>query len=111
MSSTSCLVHTAKYESFGLVLIEAGACQAPVIATRVGGIPEIISSSDFGLLFNSGDIDALTAAISDTLRSPGQAKKRGMNLQHRVSNHFSAKSMLEGYLRVFRKVTQSLTLA
>ncbi|MBP2665274.1 MAG: hypothetical protein H6Q76_254 [Firmicutes bacterium] len=111
MSHTICLVHTAKYESFGLVLIEAGACQTPVIATRVGGIPEIIPSSNFGLLFNNGDIDELTAALLDTLRAPDQAKARGRNLQQRVSNQFSAKYMLEGYLRIFRKVSQNLTLA
>ena len=111
MSHTSCLVHTAKYESFGLVLIEAGACKTPVIATRVGGIPEIIPSSDFGLLFSNGDVDELTAAISDTLNSPDHAKTRGINLQQRVSNQFSAKSMLEGYLRIFRKVTKNPTLA
>ncbi|WP_169795454.1 glycosyltransferase family 4 protein [Dechloromonas denitrificans] len=111
MRNTNCLVHTAKYESFGLVLIEAGACQTPVIATRVGGIPEIIPSSDFGLLFNNGNIDELTAAISETLRSPDRAKKRGINLQQRVSNQFSAKSMLEGYLRIFRKITENPTVA
>lgn len=105
MRGTSCLVHTSKYESFGLVLIEAGACRAPVVATRVGGIPEIIPSSDFGLLFNNGDIDGLTEAISDTLRSPDQAKTRGINLQQRVFNHFSVNSMLEGYLSILGKTT------
>lgn len=111
MSNATCLVHTAKSEPFGLVLIEAGACKTPVIATRVGGIPEIIPSSDFGLLFSNGDIDELTAAISDTLNSPDHAKTRGINLQQRVSNQFSAKSMLDGYLRIFRKVTKNPTLS
>lgn len=106
MSGASCLVHTSKYESFGLVLIEAGACQAPVVATRVGGIPEIIPSSDFGLLFNNGDIDDLTAVISETLHFPDRAKARGVSLQQRVASHFSAKSMLEGYLSIFRKHTK-----
>jgi glycosyltransferase involved in cell wall biosynthesis len=50
-------------ESFGVAVIEAGACRRPVIASRVGGVPEVMRDGETGLLLPPGDVDALAAAI------------------------------------------------
>lgn len=101
MRGATCLVHTAHSEPFGLVLIEAGACGAPIIATRVGGIPEIIPSDEFGVLFEDGDVDALAGAISSLLDAPGLANERAKLFFDRVGTVFSTDAMCDGYLKMF----------
>ena len=101
MRGAACLVHTSHSESFGLVLIEAGACGAPIIATRVGGIPEIIPLDKFGVLFEDGDVDGLINAISSVMDAPGQAKERAQRFLDRVGTVFSTNAMCDGYSRMF----------
>jgi len=100
MRSATCLVHTSHSESFGLVLIEAGACGAPIIATRVGGIPEIIPSDEFGVLFEDGDVDGLISALLSLMHRPESARIKAGNFYERVINVFSSDAMVTGYSKV-----------
>ena len=59
------LVHPAVYEAFGMTLIEAMACGTPVIATRVGGIPEVLGDS--GILIKPKSPDSIAKAVIDLL--------------------------------------------
>ena len=88
MRFATALAHASRAESFGLVLIEAGVCGTPVVATRVGGIPEIIPSQEFGVLVEAGDVAALATALDDLLRRPDEAAARAGRLQTRVLNTF-----------------------
>lgn len=100
MSNALCLAHTARNEAFGLVVIEAAACGAPVVASRVGGIPEIIPSEEFGLLVESGDVAGFARALDQTLAQPEEATDRAEHLKLRVAAHFSVDSMVEAYAKV-----------
>lgn len=100
MKQAVCLVHTSHREGFPLVLIEAATCGTPIIATRVGGIPEIIPSSDFGLLIDDGDINGLVKAMATIIQEPKEAESRGALLKERVATLFSADAMVNGYLMV-----------
>ena len=53
----------SELESFGLAALEAMACKVPSIATRVGGVPELIDDGVTGLLFPVGDVDAMAAGL------------------------------------------------
>ena len=55
----------SELESFGLAALEAQACEVPVIATRIGGIPEVVSEGETGYLSDIGDIEKMSA---DTLK-------------------------------------------
>ena len=55
-------------ESFGLALLEAMACGAPVVATRTGGIPEVVEDGEVGYLREVGDVDAMAEAAAEILR-------------------------------------------
>ncbi len=100
MRDAICLAHTSHNEAFGLVLIEAGVCGTPIIATRVGGIPEIIPSSDFGLLFEDGDIEGLANSIETLMLDLDTAMNRAINFKDRVLKQFSADAMTSCYIKV-----------
>lgn len=101
MQGALCLAHSSHREGLPLVLIEAGACGLPIVSTRVGGIPEIIESAEHGLLVEAANSGALASAIASILESPAEAERRAANLRCRVSDSFSAESMVSGYRRAY----------
>jgi N-acetyl-alpha-D-glucosaminyl L-malate synthase BshA len=60
----------SQMESFGLAALEAMACGVPAIATRVGGVPELIEDKVNGLLFEVGDVESMSAAAIALLNDP-----------------------------------------
>lgn len=62
------------WESFGYVLLEAMAAEVPVVATRVGGIPEVVDSEERGRLVPPNDASALAAAMLGLLQDPGERR-------------------------------------
>jgi len=69
----------SREEPFGIVLIEAMACKKPIVATRVGGIPEIVEHGKNGILVEPDNPSALTAGIRTVLANP--------ELQQRFAEH------------------------
>ncbi len=65
------------YEPLGIVNLEAMACGSPVVASAVGGIPEVVADGETGLLVPAGDAAALAAAINTVIRTPGLAAEFG----------------------------------
>jgi glycosyltransferase involved in cell wall biosynthesis len=106
MSEAVCLAHSAKEEAFGLVIIEAGACGAPVIATRVGGIGEIDSSPELGELIEPGDSAALASAIKTVLDDPVDARATAERFKAHIARQFSVDAMTLGYLNHFGSVVK-----
>jgi len=74
-------------EIFGIVNLEAMACETPVVATRVGGIPEIVKDGENGLLVPPKDPDALADAIIYLLENEDVRKKMGKNAREKVKNY------------------------
>ena len=87
-------VHSSISEALGYAILEAGCAALPVVATRVGGIPEIIPDDDYGLLVSPCDPAALAAAIESLLRDPQYAAELGARLHARVQNSFSKQKMI-----------------
>src|SRR3989338_7498561 len=65
------------YEGFGIAIVEAMAAGRPVVASAVGGIPEIVVHEDTGLLVPPGDAAALADALATLLNHPEQARAMG----------------------------------
>lgn len=78
------LPSTTDAESFGMVLAEANACGAPVVASRVGGIPCFVREGDNGLLARPGDAKDLARALLHVIENPDQARLMGQRGRRRV---------------------------
>ena len=79
----------SRSEPFGIALLEAGAFRRPVVASRVGGIPEIIDDADTGLLVEADDVGALVEALRKLFADPALAQAMSERLFHRVASQFT----------------------
>jgi glycosyltransferase involved in cell wall biosynthesis len=79
----------AHMESFGMVLIEAMACQTPVIGTNIGGIPEVINNGIDGFLVPPADSNALALAISKIVADKELATRMGQSGEAKVREKFT----------------------
>jgi glycogen(starch) synthase len=71
------LVLPSQWEAFGIVLLEAAMCRRPVVATTVGGVPEVVSHGKTGLLVPYGDSKALAGAMATLLADPDRMRRMG----------------------------------
>lgn len=88
----------SRIEPFGIVVLEAGSLGLPVIASRVGGLPEILTSPEMGILVEADDSWGLSSAIAKVLNEPAWAKLLGENLRHHVQSNFSWRRAADNYL-------------
>src|SRR5262249_45743151 len=91
-------------ETLPLSLLEAMACGIPVIASRVGSVPEVVSHGETGLLIEPGSAVELAAAIAATLDAPEAAKRRAELARRRVETYYSVDRTVSGYRQLFDDV-------
>lgn len=94
-------------EAFGLVLTEALYVGTPVIATQVGGIPEIIEDGRDGLLVPPADSAALAAAIRDLLLDPLRRRSMAGSGKAKVAQSFRYEDMVRAYENVYAGLTKT----
>jgi glycosyltransferase involved in cell wall biosynthesis len=82
-------------EGLGLALLEAMATELPVIASRVGGVPEILSSPELGTMVSPDSVDELASAMIDLHTTPEEKRHEiGKALRERVLEEFSREKMI-----------------
>lgn len=89
-------------ESFGMTLIEAMACARPVIASDVGGIPDVVQDGVQGLLVPPGDAPALAAACRTLLADDASCAAMGERGRRRVEQAYAWPAQTAAYLALFR---------
>ncbi len=93
------------YEPFGIINLEAMACETPVVATRVGGIKEVVVDKETGFLVPPGDPVKLGRAITRLLEDPPLAARMGKEGRRRVLEHFTWDRIAAKTLELYRSLT------
>jgi len=93
-----------RHETFGKVVVEAMAAGRPVVASAVGGIPEIISRPEWGTLIPPDDPEATAQAIIRYLDAPRLAEETGRAASKHVRSHFSLNSMIQKLESVYSEL-------
>jgi glycosyltransferase involved in cell wall biosynthesis len=75
---------TVEWDVFPLVLIEAGLARVPIVAARIGGVPEAVGHDEHALLFEPGDAAACAAALAAVFRDPDAAAARAARAYERM---------------------------
>lgn len=94
-------------ESFGLAALEALSCEVPVIATDVGGLPEVVSHGECGFLLPVGDVEGMAAAALDLLSDDEKRRAFGQAGRRRALEKFSQDDIVARYRAVYESVVGS----
>jgi len=93
---------TSRTEALPYSLLEAGAAGLPVIASEIGGIPEIITDPELGILVPVGNIEEIKKSLLFLIKKPKYRQLSGANLKRRVLENFSAKRMVEKTIGLYK---------
>ncbi|NCA69137.1 MAG: glycosyltransferase family 1 protein [Sphingobacteriia bacterium] len=101
------VVHPARLEGLGVSLLQAASAGVPIVATRVGGIPEAVRDGHTGLLVPPADPAALGAAIEQLLADRERRRAMGAAGQALMAREHSIDTMVEGNLAVYRELLET----
>lgn len=93
-------------EAHPLSLCEAMASGLPVVASNVGGVPEVIENRKTGILTGVGDVEALAKAVSELIESSELRGRLGNQAVERIREEYSMERMLERYSRLYTDVLE-----
>jgi N-acetyl-alpha-D-glucosaminyl L-malate synthase BshA len=94
----------SEMESFGLAALEAMACRVPAVATRVGGVPELIDSGVNGLLFDVGDVDSMAAGAISILSDPAHLQTMASAARRTAQDRFCSSRIIPLYERYYERI-------
>lgn len=97
MKAADLFVLPSRWEGMPNVILEAAAAGIPIVATATEGTSELIVSGETGVLVPCGAVDALGAAIRQTLEQPGLPHRMAGSLQHMVAERFTWDSVVAAY--------------
>ncbi len=89
------------YEGMGRVLLEAGACGKAVVASRVGGIPDVVLDNETGFLVPPGDPDALASAMMRLLLDRDLGARMGARARQHIGEKFNARTMVQEIVKLY----------
>jgi hypothetical protein len=93
----------SRFESFGLIYVEAMRSSLPVVACRVGGVPEIVLDEETGLLVEPNNAKALCAALDSLIRNPDRRTTLGLAGRRRYESFFTSDQMVARTLEMYEQ--------
>ncbi|MCX7626282.1 MAG: glycosyltransferase family 4 protein [Candidatus Sumerlaeaceae bacterium] len=106
LASCDCFVQPSRYESFGLAAAEAMACGLPVIASNVGGLPELIDDGRTGFLVSPEQPHAIASHIRFLAENADLRQEMGKLAATRVRQYFTVERMVGEYLQLYSRLLQ-----
>ncbi len=91
-------------ESFGVAILEAGACGCPVIVSDAGGLPEVVKNDVTGYVVPKCDVDAASARIIELVQSPETRNRMGKNGIKHVEQLYSEEICVDKMEQIYRKI-------
>lgn len=107
LSAADLLLLPSEKESFGLVALEAMACGVPVIATRTGGLPEVVVDGECGFLSPVGDVAKMAADALTLLADRDLYARFSANARRRAHERFAAERICDEYEALYREVMEA----
>lgn len=104
LSVSDLLLLPSYKESFGLVSIEAMACEVPVIASNTGGIPEVVENGVTGFLTEPDDYQKMAERAIFLLQNPSVHQDFAQRGRKMVEERFNAESVVENYMEYYRRL-------
>jgi N-acetyl-alpha-D-glucosaminyl L-malate synthase BshA len=104
LSSADLFLLPSQLESFGLAALEAMACEVPVVATNVGGIPEVVTHGVDGFLTDPGDVKAAGQYALDILSRADRGREMGHLARKNAKSRFCANDVIPQYERYYPRV-------
>ena len=96
----------SELESFGLAALEGMACEVPSVATRVGGLPEVIDEGKTGFLAEVGDVETMARHALDILSDTERLKEMGRRARQAAEERFAASRIIPQYEEFYRCVLE-----
>jgi glycosyltransferase involved in cell wall biosynthesis len=99
------IVPSREFDPFPTVLLEAGQAGIPVLASRVGGVSEIVDDGKTGWLFEPGDWAGAASKLREHALKPDQRRSLGRQASARIADEFSVGKMVESYLKLYGEIS------
>jgi N-acetyl-alpha-D-glucosaminyl L-malate synthase BshA len=106
LSLADVYLSTSQMESFGLSALEAMSCSVPVVATKVGGVPEVITDREEGFLEEVGEVEALASRVKQLLADRKLRQKMGEKARLKAIKRFNVNAIVGQYEDYYRKVVE-----
>ncbi len=104
LSCADVLLLPSEQESFGLAALEAMACEVPVIASRVGGIPEVVTDGETGYLSQMGDVEKMAADAARLLSDDNLRREMGKRARESAVSRYRTDLVIPQYLNFYERV-------
>jgi len=96
----------SQLESFGLAALEAMACEVPTVATRVGGVPEVIDDGTTGILAEVSDVEAMARRAIEVLSDESKLRLMGKRARIAAQTRFCSTKIIPEYENFYRCVLE-----
>lgn len=107
MARCTVLAIPSRIEAFGMVAIEAMAAAKPVVATRTGGLQDIVEHGETGFLVEEDDAESMGRHLADLLQDRTRGRKMGLAGRDRVGREFTTGRMVAAFAQLYRTLSDS----
>jgi N-acetyl-alpha-D-glucosaminyl L-malate synthase BshA len=104
LSAADVLLLPSEQESFGLAALEAMACEVPVVASQVGGVPEVVTDGETGFLSAVGDVEKMANDAARLLADEELRREMGRRARESALARYSTDKIIPLYLDFYKEV-------